>query len=86
MKEQEGPMVKNRRKRTKKMAWIGRYPERHGEHDRQRTEGVRATPQVGEPGPDAPTLRAGLYRDGGAIPRGAPVPLSSRGCVTIQER
>jgi hypothetical protein len=52
----------------------GRYPEEDGEEEGQRTKGVRATPQAGEPGPDAPTLRAGLHRDGGAVPRGAPVP------------
>src|ERR671918_790378 len=58
----------------KKFPWASRYPSGDGEQDRQRTRGVRATPQAGEPGPDAPTLRAGLHRDGGAIPRGAPVP------------
>jgi hypothetical protein len=63
------------RKRAEKIEMAGRYPEEDGEQERQRTKGVRATPQAGEPGPDAPTLRAGLYRDGGAIPRGAPVPL-----------
>jgi hypothetical protein len=72
------------RKRTKISELAGRYPEGDGEQDRQRTKGVRATPQAGEPGPDAPTLRAGLYRDGGAIPRGAPVPSFSAGRSLIR--